>query len=95
MPQDQRALSDTSYALYPPLEPYDAGLLDLDKPHRMYYEQSGNRRGVPVVFPDGLTFDGSAFGTAVTCLAFAQLPTSASAEAGLASPTGFEPVSPP
>src|SRR3954465_6590654 len=53
MPQDQRALSDTSYALYPPLEPYDAGMLELDKPHRMYYEQSGNRRGVPVVFLHG------------------------------------------
>src|SRR4051812_9249493 len=53
MPQDQRALSDTSYALYPPLEPFDAGMLELEKPHRMYYEQSGNRRGVPVVFLHG------------------------------------------
>ena len=39
--------------LYPPIEPYDTGLLDLDPPHRMYYEQSGNPRGVPVVFLHG------------------------------------------
>ena len=48
-----------------------------------------------VFFPEGLTFDGSKFGTAVTCLAFAQLPAFSGAEEGLASPTGFEPVSPP
>lgn len=46
------------------------------------------------LFPEGLTFDGSGFGTAVTCLAFAQLPVAARAEVGLASPTGFESGSP-
>lgn len=39
--------------LFPPVEPYDSGMLDLDAPHRMYYEQSGNPRGVPVVFLHG------------------------------------------
>jgi len=43
------------------------------------------------LFPEGLTFDGSGFGTAVTCVAFAQLPVAAAAQDGLASPTGFEP----
>jgi proline iminopeptidase len=39
--------------LFPPLEPYNAGFLDLEAPHRMYYEESGNPRGVPVVFLHG------------------------------------------
>jgi len=39
--------------LFPPIEPYASGMLDLDAPHRMYYEQSGNPRGVPVVFLHG------------------------------------------
>ena len=48
-----------------------------------------------VLFPEGVPFDGSRFGTAVTCLAFAQLADSAEQKDGVASPTGFEPVSPP
>jgi proline iminopeptidase len=39
--------------LFPPIEPYASGMLELDAPHRMYYEQSGNPRGVPVVFLHG------------------------------------------
>jgi proline iminopeptidase len=39
--------------LFPPIEPYASGMLDLDGPHRMYHEQSGNPRGVPVVFLHG------------------------------------------
>ena len=39
--------------LYPPIEPFASGMLDLDAPHRMYWEQSGNPRGVPVVFLHG------------------------------------------
>ena len=38
---------------YPPLEPYQAAMLPLDTIHTMYYEQSGNPRGVPVVFLHG------------------------------------------
>jgi hypothetical protein len=45
-----------------------------------------------VFFPEGLNFDGNAFGTAVTCLAFSELREIQSRENGLASPTGFEPV---
>lgn len=40
-------------ALYPPVEPADSGLLDLDGFHRMYYEVSGNPDGQPVVFLHG------------------------------------------
>ncbi|HET7728639.1 MAG TPA: prolyl aminopeptidase [Usitatibacter sp.] len=53
MPQDQRAGSESLLPLFPPIEPYASGMLDLDAPHRMYYEQSGNPRGVPVVFLHG------------------------------------------
>lgn len=39
--------------LYPELEPYSAGMLDLDGQHRMYWEQSGNPSGMPVLFLHG------------------------------------------
>ncbi len=46
--------------LYPPLEPYSTGMLALDATHVMYWEQSGNPRGVPVVFLHGGPGAGSA-----------------------------------
>ncbi len=39
--------------LYPALEPYETGMLELDGTHRMYWEQSGNPDGVPAVFLHG------------------------------------------
>jgi len=44
--------------LYPEIEPFDTGSLPLSGPagvglHQMYYEQSGNPKGVPVVFLHG------------------------------------------
>jgi proline iminopeptidase len=39
--------------LFPEIEPYDTGFLALSAPHRMYYEQCGNPKGVPVVFLHG------------------------------------------
>ena len=53
MAQDQSAANEPFLPLYPPIEPYAAGMLDLDAPHRMYHEQSGNPKGVPVVFLHG------------------------------------------
>ena len=53
MPQDQHTTHAPLLPLFPPIEPYASGLLDLDAPHRMYYEQSGNPRGYPVVFLHG------------------------------------------
>ncbi len=38
---------------YAAIEPYESGLLPLDGPHRMYWEQSGNPKGAPVVFLHG------------------------------------------
>jgi proline iminopeptidase len=46
--------------LYPPLEPYGAGMLALDNIHTMYWEQSGNPDGVPVLFLHGGPGAGSA-----------------------------------
>ena len=55
---------DTSPALrtelYAPLEPYRAGRLALDRIHTMYWEESGNPHGVPVVFLHGGPGAGSA-----------------------------------
>src|SRR5258708_6649706 len=39
--------------LYPAIEPYASGMLPLDATHVMYWEQSGNPRGVPVLFLHG------------------------------------------
>jgi proline iminopeptidase len=39
--------------LYPPIEPYDTGYLDVGDGHQIYYEQCGNPRGKPAVFVHG------------------------------------------
>jgi proline iminopeptidase len=44
---------------YSPIEPYSTGRLRVSPVHELYYEESGNRRGKPVVFLHG----GPGFGT--------------------------------
>jgi proline iminopeptidase len=39
--------------LYPDIEPYDSGFLQVSPLHRIYYEQCGNPAGKPVVFLHG------------------------------------------
>jgi len=39
--------------LYPPVEPYDSGMLDVGDGHVIYYEQSGNPEGKPAVYVHG------------------------------------------
>jgi proline iminopeptidase len=39
--------------LYPSIEPYDHGFLKVSETHTIYYEQSGNANGKPVVFLHG------------------------------------------
>ncbi len=39
--------------LYPRIEPYSRGMLEVGDGHRLYWEQSGNPDGVPVVFLHG------------------------------------------
>src|SRR5699024_5427706 len=43
----------TTQALYPPIEPYDSGMLSVSDIHTLYYEQCGNPNGKPVVFLHG------------------------------------------
>jgi proline iminopeptidase len=43
----------TREQLFPPIEPYESGRLALDGRHVMYWEQSGNPNGLPVVFLHG------------------------------------------
>ena len=39
--------------LYPPIEPYDCGRIDVGDGHQVYWELSGNPRGKPAVFLHG------------------------------------------
>jgi proline iminopeptidase len=49
MPADSSRRTD----LYPPIEPHAAGMLRVDTRHQIYWEESGNSRGVPVLFLHG------------------------------------------
>lgn len=40
-------------SLYPSIEPYDKGKLEVSQLHKIYYEQSGNPQGKPVIFLHG------------------------------------------
>lgn len=46
-------MSETLRELYPPIEAYRQGFLDVPGGHRLYYEESGNAQGQPVVFLHG------------------------------------------
>lgn len=39
--------------LFPPLSPYSSGFLDTGDGHQIYWEQSGNENGIPVLFLHG------------------------------------------
>jgi len=54
--------SDLSQYLpfYPPLEPYRQGFLAVSSLHTLYFEESGNPQGQPVVFLHGGPGGGSA-----------------------------------
>ncbi len=45
--------SDSRLVLYPQLSPFASGYLKADDIHTLYYEQSGNPKGIPVVFLHG------------------------------------------
>ena len=44
---------DAERHLFPPIEPYATGRLALDGLHEMYWEESGNPNGLPIVFVHG------------------------------------------
>ena len=46
--------------LFPEISPYASGMLAVDSRHTIYWEQSGNPEGVPVVFLHGGPGAGSA-----------------------------------
>jgi proline iminopeptidase len=46
-------VSEIDDVLYPPIEPYDSGMLLVGDGQRVYWEQSGNPQGKPVVFLHG------------------------------------------
>jgi proline iminopeptidase len=39
--------------LYPPIEPFETGMLEVGDGHRIYFERCGNPRGAPAVFLHG------------------------------------------
>ena len=43
----------TREQLFPPIDPFENGKLPLDGRHVMYWEQSGNPKGIPVMFLHG------------------------------------------
>lgn len=47
------AMSPKRRTLYPPIEPYETGMLDVGDGHRLYWELCGNPNGKPVVFLHG------------------------------------------
>src|SRR3954464_7954150 len=47
------AMSPKRRTLYPPIEPYETGMLDVGDGHQLYWELSGNPDGKPVVFLHG------------------------------------------
>jgi hypothetical protein len=48
-PRARRAAGE----FYPPIKPFDSGMLRVSPVHEIYYEQSGNPSGKPVVFLHG------------------------------------------
>ena len=49
----RKAKTGEDRPLFKPLDAYDSGLLDVGAVHQIYWEQSGNATGVPVVFLHG------------------------------------------
>jgi len=41
------------HEFYPPIQPFDHGMLRVDERHELYWEQSGNPNGVAVIFLHG------------------------------------------
>ena len=52
-PTHPLARSGDDRQLFPPIDPFASGMLAVDKLHVLYWEQSGNPNGTPVVFLHG------------------------------------------
>ena len=53
VPQTANAVAPLLRTLYPPLEPFESGMLDVGDGHTIYWERSGNPQGKPAVFLHG------------------------------------------
>jgi proline iminopeptidase len=49
----RRAVIDMLKTLYPPIAPYETGMLDVGDGHSIYYERVGKRGGKPAIFLHG------------------------------------------
>ncbi|URX62730.1 prolyl aminopeptidase [Luteibacter anthropi] len=59
-------MAPESTDLYPPIEPFNSGMLKVSPLHTLYFEESGNPKGKPVVFLHG----GPGAGTNPNCRRF-------------------------
>lgn len=50
---DRRSEATSAGALFPPLEPFNQGTLKVSDLHTLYYEESGNPEGLPLLFLHG------------------------------------------
>lgn len=50
---DPAAFGLTDHPLFPALQARAKGMLEVDAPHRLYWEESGNPDGIPVIFLHG------------------------------------------
>jgi proline iminopeptidase len=50
---DTKGIKDVAEPLYPPIDPYDQGMLDVGDGHRVYWEVCGNPDGKPALFVHG------------------------------------------
>lgn len=41
------------YEMYPAIEPFNSGHLEVSSVHKIYYEQCGNKNGLPIIFVHG------------------------------------------
>lgn len=48
-----RDINEPKRTLYPPIEPFNSGYLQVDETHSLFYEESGNPKGAPVVVLHG------------------------------------------
>jgi proline iminopeptidase len=53
MQEQQMSKETPELQLFPPIEPYRTGMMPVDELHTLYWEESGNPEGVPVVYVHG------------------------------------------
>ncbi|KAJ6646210.1 putative proline iminopeptidase, partial [Pseudolycoriella hygida] len=49
----RRSRTRTNGTLYPPIEPFHSGYLKVSEIHQIYFEQCGNKNGIPILYVHG------------------------------------------